>query len=195
RKHRSAQGPRGCGSAEKPRSLHRDRRQRAGGGVLCRRPRTRPRGCHGEGARCALRSGPARRGLAQGEARAYARPGGARRGMGPWAPARLAVEPASGRAQHLRGEAVRRSLDDWLRYIEAQHPAAIALGLDRVSEVLGRLSAALACPVITVGGTNGKGSTCAMLESTLRAAGYRTGLYTSPHLVRYNARVRVAGYE
>jgi len=64
-----------------------------------------------------------------------------------------------------------------------------------VSEVLGRLSAALACPVITVGGTNGKGSTCAMLESILRAAGYRTGLYTSPHLVRYNERVRIAGLE
>jgi dihydrofolate synthase/folylpolyglutamate synthase len=62
-----------------------------------------------------------------------------------------------------------------------------------VSEVLGRLSAALACPVITVGGTNGKGSTCAMLETILRAAGYRTGLYTSPHLVRYNERVRIAG--
>ena len=64
-----------------------------------------------------------------------------------------------------------------------------------MSEVLGRLSAALACPVITVGGTNGKGSTCAMLESILRAAGYRTGLYTSPHLVRYNERVRIAGLE
>src|SRR5881409_1522080 len=62
------------------------------------------------------------------------------------------------RAPHLRGEPVLRSLDDWLRYIEAQHPAAIALGLDRVSEVLGRLCAALACPVITVGGTNGKGT-------------------------------------
>src|SRR5437588_296647 len=99
------------------------------------------------------------------------------------------------RAPHLRGEPVLRSLDDWLRYIEAQHPAAIALGLERVSEVLGRLYAALACPVITVGGTNGKGSTCAMLESTLRAAGCRTGLYTSPHLVRYNERVRIAGLE
>ena len=53
----------------------------------------------------------------------------------------------------------------------------------------------LQCPVITVGGTNGKGSTCAMLESILRAAGYRTGLYTSPHLVRYNERVRIAGAE
>jgi len=52
-----------------------------------------------------------------------------------------------------------------------------------------------ACPVITVGGTNGKGSTCAMLEAILRAGGYRTGLYTSPHLVRYNERVRIAGVE
>src|SRR5207244_3652546 len=99
------------------------------------------------------------------------------------------------RAPHLRGEPVLRSLDDWLRYIEAQHPAAIALGLERVGEVLGRLGVRLACPVITVGGTNGKGSTCAMLESILRAAGYRTGLYTSPHLVRYNERVRIAGLE
>src|SRR5437667_10413048 len=97
------------------------------------------------------------------------------------------------RAPHLRGEPVLRSLDDWLRHIEAQHPAAIALGLERVGEVLGRLGVRLACPVITVGGTNGKGSTCAMLESILRAAGYRTGLYTSPHLVRYNERVRIAG--
>jgi dihydrofolate synthase/folylpolyglutamate synthase len=88
-----------------------------------------------------------------------------------------------------------RALSEWLAYIEQQHPKAIALGLDRVSEVLGRLSAALACPVITVAGTNGKGSTCAMLEAILRAAGYRTGLYTSPHLVRYNERVRIAGLE
>ncbi|HXM81359.1 MAG TPA: bifunctional tetrahydrofolate synthase/dihydrofolate synthase [Burkholderiales bacterium] len=88
-----------------------------------------------------------------------------------------------------------RSLEDWLQFIERQHPAAISLGLERVNEVLGRLRAALACPVITVGGTNGKGSTCAMLEAILRAAGYRTGLYTSPHLVRYGERVRVAGEE
>jgi dihydrofolate synthase/folylpolyglutamate synthase len=53
----------------------------------------------------------------------------------------------------------------------------------------------ISCPVITVGGTNGKGSTCAMLESILRVAGYRTGLYASPHLLRYNERVRVAGVE
>jgi dihydrofolate synthase/folylpolyglutamate synthase len=90
---------------------------------------------------------------------------------------------------------VARSLSDWLEYIEKQHPSAIALGLERVAEVLGRLNTGLNCPVITVGGTNGKGSTCAMLESILRAAGYRSGLYTSPHLVRYNERVRIAGVE
>jgi dihydrofolate synthase / folylpolyglutamate synthase len=90
---------------------------------------------------------------------------------------------------------VRRSLSDWLAFIEGQHPQSIALGLERVKQVLDRMSIAIRCPVITVGGTNGKGSTCAMLESMLRAAGYRTGLYTSPHLVRYNERVRVAGQE
>ncbi|HEX7044640.1 MAG TPA: bifunctional tetrahydrofolate synthase/dihydrofolate synthase [Burkholderiales bacterium] len=86
-----------------------------------------------------------------------------------------------------------KSLDDWLQYIERQHPASIALGLERVAEVFSRMNCEIACPVITVGGTNGKGSTCAMLEAILRAAGYRTGLYTSPHLVRYNERVRVDG--
>ncbi len=61
--------------------------------------------------------------------------------------------------------------------------------------MLGRLAAAARCPVITVGGTNGKGSTCAMLEAILRAAGYRVGLYTSPHLLRFQERVRIAGRE
>ncbi len=88
-----------------------------------------------------------------------------------------------------------KSLEDWLRYIERQHPQTVALGLERVREVLSRMKVRLQCPVITVGGTNGKGSTCAMLESILRAGGYRTGLYTSPHLVRYNERVRLAGEE
>ncbi len=86
-------------------------------------------------------------------------------------------------------------LADWLAFIERQHPKAIALGLDRVAAVLKNLQIALACPVITVAGTNGKGSTCGMLDSILRAAGYRSGLYTSPHLVRYNERVRLAGVE
>ncbi|HUK04199.1 MAG TPA: bifunctional tetrahydrofolate synthase/dihydrofolate synthase [Burkholderiales bacterium] len=88
-----------------------------------------------------------------------------------------------------------RSLQDWLGYIERQHPQSIALGLDRVLEVYSRLSVEIASPVITVGGTNGKGSTCAMLEAMLQAGGYRTGLYTSPHLLRYNERVRVGGRE
>jgi len=88
-----------------------------------------------------------------------------------------------------------QSLSDWLDYIERQHPLPIALGLDRVLDVLKELEVKIACPVITVGGTNGKGSTCAMLESILQAGGYRTGLYTSPHLQRYNERVRIAGRE
>ena len=88
-----------------------------------------------------------------------------------------------------------RTLDDWLEYISQQHPQTIAMGLERTRTVLEKLDVSLPSPVITVGGTNGKGSTCAMLESILRAAGHRTGLYSSPHLVRYNERVRIAGVE
>jgi dihydrofolate synthase/folylpolyglutamate synthase len=87
------------------------------------------------------------------------------------------------------------SLADWLAYLETLHPKAIALGLDRVRDVLSRLDAPIACPVVTVGGTNGKGSTCAMLESIYRCAGFATGLYASPHLLRYNERVRIRGAE
>jgi dihydrofolate synthase/folylpolyglutamate synthase len=94
-----------------------------------------------------------------------------------------------------------RSLDSWLAYVSAQHPATIALGLDRVREVALRMGlpvapaqAAAQFPlVITVGGTNGKGSTCAFAERILLEAGYRVGLYTSPHLLRYNERVRIDG--
>ncbi|HEX5611964.1 MAG TPA: bifunctional tetrahydrofolate synthase/dihydrofolate synthase [Burkholderiales bacterium] len=89
----------------------------------------------------------------------------------------------------------RRTLAAWLEYIEQQHPSAIALGLERVAQVLGKLDVRLACPVLTVGGTNGKGSVCAMLASILGCAGYRVGLYTSPHLLRYNERVRIDGRE
>jgi dihydrofolate synthase/folylpolyglutamate synthase len=87
------------------------------------------------------------------------------------------------------------TLAEWLAYVERQHPKTIALGLDRVSAVFKRMNIALACPVITVGGTNGKGSTCAMLEAILRSAAYKTGLYTSPHLIAYNERVRIGGAE
>jgi dihydrofolate synthase/folylpolyglutamate synthase len=83
-----------------------------------------------------------------------------------------------------------RSLAEWLEFIGRQHPDAIALGLDRVREVLGRMDVRIGCPVLTVAGTNGKGSVCAMLESILQASGRRVGTYTSPHLLRYNERVR-----
>jgi dihydrofolate synthase/folylpolyglutamate synthase len=86
-------------------------------------------------------------------------------------------------------------LAGWLAYIEQQHPQTIALGLDRVGRVRDAMGLAPAVPVITVAGTNGKGSTCAMLEAILTAAGYRVGLYTSPHLLRYNERVRIGGLE
>lgn len=86
-------------------------------------------------------------------------------------------------------------LAGWLAHIERQHPQAIALGLDRVRAVLDRLATPKPCPIFTVGGTNGKGSTAAMIESILLAAGYRVGCYTSPHLLRYNERVRVNGRE
>ena len=85
------------------------------------------------------------------------------------------------------------TLAAWLAYLETLHPKAIAMGLDRVDAVRARLAGVLACPVVTATGTNGKGSTCALLEAMLRAAGYRTGLYASPHLVRYNERVRIGG--
>ena len=67
------------------------------------------------------------------------------------------------------------------------------MGLDRVAAVRGRMDARFSCPVVTVTGTNGKGSTCALLEAMLIAAGHRTGLYTSPHLIAYNERVRIDG--
>ena len=88
-----------------------------------------------------------------------------------------------------------RSLAGWLEYIEQQHAQTIALGLERVGEVFSRLQIGISCPILTVGGTNGKGSACAMLEAVLRSAGYRAGLYTSPHLLRYNERVRIGGRE
>jgi dihydrofolate synthase/folylpolyglutamate synthase len=87
------------------------------------------------------------------------------------------------------------NLAGWLRHIERLHPQTIALGLDRVRAVLERLAIPKFCPIVTVGGTNGKGSTCAILEAILGPAGYRTGCYTSPHLLRYNERVRIAGRE
>ena len=83
------------------------------------------------------------------------------------------------------------SLADWLSHLEQGPRGGIALGLDRVRVLASRLGIGFECPVILVGGTNGKGSTCAMLESILTQAGYRTALYTSPHLLRFNERLRI----
>jgi dihydrofolate synthase/folylpolyglutamate synthase len=85
------------------------------------------------------------------------------------------------------------TLQDWLAYCEHLHPKTIALGLERVRTVAQRMDLRLNCPVITVAGTNGKGSTCAMLEAILGQAGYRTGVYTSPHLVHFEERLRLRG--
>ncbi|AOS78174.1 MULTISPECIES: bifunctional tetrahydrofolate synthase/dihydrofolate synthase [Hydrogenophaga] len=85
------------------------------------------------------------------------------------------------------------SLADWLAHAERLHPQAIDMGLERVQTVARRMGLQLNCPVITVAGTNGKGSTCAMLESIYTQSGYRTGVYTSPHLVHFEERCRIGG--
>ena len=88
------------------------------------------------------------------------------------------------------------TLDDWLAWQMRQHPREIELGLDRIRAVWTRLGAPRAArTLITVGGTNGKGSTVALLEAMLAAGGHRVGTFTSPHLLRYNERVRVGGVE
>lgn len=86
------------------------------------------------------------------------------------------------------------SLNQWLVRLESMHPVAIDMGLDRVAAVGERLKLHFDCPVITVGGTNGKGSTCAMLESMLMQGSYRVGLYTSPHILDFNERARIDGH-
>ena len=85
----------------------------------------------------------------------------------------------------------RTPLGEWLRYIETVHSRSMDLTLDRVHAVLAALHLQLPGAVVSVAGTNGKGSSVAMLESIYTAAGYRVGAYTSPHLVRYNERVRL----
>lgn len=111
-----------------------------------------------------------------------------------------------------------KTLTDWLHYLESLHPRPIELGLERVAAVLHHLPSALDklilsggiqsdalhpfsflkskklhCPIVTVGGTNGKGSTCAMLAAILLQAGYQVGVYTSPHLLSFNERVSING--
>ncbi len=92
-------------------------------------------------------------------------------------------------------EQLPTNLAAWLDYIEALHPKSIAMGLDRVNEVKQRLNLNPQFPIVIVAGTNGKGSTCAMLEHIYHAAGYRVGTYSSPHLLHYNERVRLNSQE
>lgn len=87
------------------------------------------------------------------------------------------------------------TLAAWLALLETRHPKSIELGLDRVDAIRATLGLTPGCPLITVAGTNGKGSVCAYLEAMLCEAGYRVGCYTSPHLLRYNERVRIARQE
>ncbi|RRD56619.1 bifunctional tetrahydrofolate synthase/dihydrofolate synthase [Comamonadaceae bacterium OH2545_COT-014] len=85
------------------------------------------------------------------------------------------------------------TLADWLAHAERLHPQNIDMGLERLRAVAARMALRFDGPVITVAGTNGKGSTCAMLEAILTHAGYRTGVYTSPHLVHFEERCRLRG--
>lgn len=89
---------------------------------------------------------------------------------------------------------MQNSLDSWLTYLENIHTSAIDLGLERVAKVAQAAELTKPAPyVITVAGTNGKGSTCALLEAILIHAGYKVGVYSSPHLIAYNERVRLQG--
>lgn len=93
-------------------------------------------------------------------------------------------------------ELANRSLSEWLEWLERLHPSTIELGLERVRRVHERLDLDLShSRILIVGGTNGKGSSVAMLAGTLRAAGHSVGTYTSPHLLRYNERVTLDGVE
>jgi dihydrofolate synthase/folylpolyglutamate synthase len=86
-----------------------------------------------------------------------------------------------------------QSLDDWLAHCDRMHPSSMDLSLERTVEVRRRLGLAFAVPVIVVAGTNGKGSTCALIESIARHAGYRTGLYQKPELVHFQERCKLDG--
>ena len=92
--------------------------------------------------------------------------------------------------------AAYETLDAWLEAQQSVHPKSIDLGLARVTKVAKALGVDTArSPVITVGGTNGKGSVVAHSDALLRAAGLSTGVFTSPHLVRYNERICINGAE
>ncbi|SDA25732.1 dihydrofolate synthase / folylpolyglutamate synthase [Pseudomonas sp. NFPP10] len=90
----------------------------------------------------------------------------------------------------------QRTLGEWLAYLEQLHPSAIDMGLARSQQVASQMGLGKPAPrVVTVTGTNGKGSTCAFVASLLRAQGLQVGVYSSPHLLRYNERVQINGVE
>ncbi|MBK1689529.1 bifunctional tetrahydrofolate synthase/dihydrofolate synthase [Rubrivivax gelatinosus] len=89
--------------------------------------------------------------------------------------------------------ALPATLDDWLAHCERMHPISMDLSLERTVEVARRLGIGFTMPLVVVAGTNGKGSTCAMLESIALQAGYRVGLYQKPELVHFTERCRVDG--
>ena len=93
--------------------------------------------------------------------------------------------------------AMPKSLAEWLQHLETLHPVGIDLGLERVSRVAERraIQTPIANRVVIVAGTNGKGSTVAMVDAVARAHGWHVGTYSSPHLLRYNERVRINGQE
>lgn len=97
--------------------------------------------------------------------------------------------------RHSEANKTPNDLSSWLSYIERLHPSAIEMGLTRVKSVIQRLNLKPDFRIITVAGTNGKGSTCAMLAQIYQQAGYQVGCYTSPHILRYNERVQVNGVE
>ena len=83
------------------------------------------------------------------------------------------------------------NLTDWLGYIESIHPSTIDLTLERTRIVIERLNLDVSFPILTIGGTNGKGSTCSILESIYREAGYKVACYTSPHFLNFNERIKI----
>ena len=87
-----------------------------------------------------------------------------------------------------------KNLADWLHYIEALHPNNIELGLERVKKIAERADLLqFNCPVIIVGGTNGKGSCIAILQAIMQAAGLKVATYTSPHILHFNERIQIGG--
>lgn len=87
------------------------------------------------------------------------------------------------------------TLSEWLQYLETQHSKAIDMGLARVQQVAQAANILdLHCPIITVAGTNGKGSTVATLTAIYCAAGYKVGTYTSPHITYFNERIALNGH-